>query len=79
MDKIEEQKLELLEFKIGAHHTISTGPYENIKVEAQITCGVRRGTTDEQFKEILKQAEDRLKELLRETYRSQKRPAKQAE
>lgn len=65
----EEQKLELMDFKIGTHHTISTGPYENIKVEASITCAVRRGTTDEQFKEILKQGEDKLTEILRETYK----------
>lgn len=65
-------QLELMQFTIGTHHTISTGPYENIKVEGSITCGVRRGTTDDQFKEILQLAETRLKDILRETYRSQK-------
>lgn len=71
-------ELALMEFSIGVTHTISTGvPYENIKVEARITCGVRRGTTNEQFKEVLGQAETKLKEIVVETYNSQKRPKRQ--
>ena len=72
-----EAQLALMEFKIGCKHTISTGvPYENIKVEAQITCGFKRGGTDEEFKETLKLAEAKLKEIIVETYKAQKRPTK---
>lgn len=71
------EQLHLMEFKIGVTHTISTGvPYENIKVEAQITCGFKRGGTDEEFKETLKLAETKLKEIVIETYNAQKRPKK---
>ena len=69
-----ETKLVVKEFTIGCHHTISTGPYENIKVEAHITCGSKVGATDEEFKETLAMAQTKLKEILRETYASQKRP-----
>ena len=70
-----ETQLHLMEFKIGCTHTISTGvPYENIKVEAQITCGFKRGGTDEEFRETLKLAEAKLKEIIVETYNAQKRP-----
>lgn len=65
------------DFTIGAGHTISTGPYENIKVEASITCGSKIGCTDEEFRETLMSAQQKLKEILRETYLSQRRQQKQ--
>jgi hypothetical protein len=72
--------LVLKEFTIGVTHTISTGvPYENIKVEARITCGVKIGGTDEEFAETLKLAEEKLKHLAMETYKAQLRRPKQAQ
>lgn len=71
------EKLVMKEFTIGVHHVISTGPFENIKVEAHITCGSKVGATDEEFKETLKLAQAKLKEILRDTYLSQKRQTQQ--
>jgi hypothetical protein len=78
MNEVAAQDLHLIDFSIGVTHTISTGMFENIKVEARITCGVRRGTTDEQFKVLLAEAERKLKEIIIETYNAQKRPKRQA-
>lgn len=72
-----EPTLSVREFSIGCTHTISTGvPYENIKVEGRLTCSVAFGTSDEDFREILKAAEVKLKEIIVETYNVQKRPKK---
>ena len=68
-------ELVLKEFTIGASHTIRTAPYESFKVEAQITCGSKIGCTEEEFAHTLTLAQARLKDILRDTYKSQK-PAK---
>jgi hypothetical protein len=74
-ENAEKLDLHLIEFTISVGHTISTGvPFENIKIGAELKCAVRRGTTNEQFKVLLEQAETRLKEIAVETYKAQKRP-----
>lgn len=67
------EKLVLKEFSIGTHHTISVAPFESLRIEASITCGCRIGCTDQEFRETLALAEARLREILEETYRNQKR------
>jgi hypothetical protein len=70
---MDDKLLSIREFQIGTAHTISTGNYENIKVEAHIKFGLKVGYTEEELRECIKEAQARLKEILRETYVSQKR------
>lgn len=70
MSETKEAKSSLLlkDFSIGAFHTFSLPNYENFKIEARITCGVKIGSTDEEFRATLKEAQDKLKEILRDLY-----------
>lgn len=70
----DEKKIYIREVKIAAGHTISTAPFENLKLEASLTFGVPVGCTDEELHAYVLDAQGRLKRILRETYIHQKRP-----
>lgn len=74
----DEKKIYIREVKIVTSHTIATAPYENIKVGAELTFGVPVGCTDEELQTYVKEAQGKLKAIIVETYRQQKRP-KQSE
>jgi thiamine biosynthesis protein ThiC len=62
--------------EIGAAHTISTGNYENIKVNATITVDTTICKTDAEVDVMRAAAQVMLRELLRETYTAQRRQSK---
>jgi hypothetical protein len=62
--------------EIGAAHTISTGNFENIKVNATITVDTTVCQTDGEVDVMRAAAQTMLRELLRETYIAQRRQTK---
>lgn len=70
----DEKTIYVREIKIGTSHTIATAPYENLKVSAEIAFGVPVGCTDDELKMYVRDAQVKLKEIIVETYKAQKRP-----
>ena len=66
---------QIKEFTIGVRHLINLGDYENITVEAHVTCMTSENTVNAGS---LAAAQEYLKMLLRETYKTQKRPNKES-
>ena len=66
-------RLYVREFGIGVTHLISTGNYQNIKIEASIKFGVPVGCSDEEMRAYQLEAQTRLEELARETYAFQRK------
>jgi hypothetical protein len=59
-------------FTVGCSHTISTGNFESIKVNAEITYDVAE-ESEGTLEAVQRGAQIKLKELLRETYAAQVR------
>ena len=66
-----DDKILIREFRIGAAYVLSTGDFENYRWEASITCGGKVGATEEEFKQEVRQAQEKLKQILVETYLKQ--------
>lgn len=64
--------LTVVEFSIGAGHTVNLGNYNNIKVEAGLKITVKEGAD---FAALRTQAQEVLRNMLEETYKAQRRKA----
>lgn len=62
--------LKVIEFKIGAGHTVNLGNFNSIKIEAGLTIAVQEGSD---LLALRTQAQDVLRNMLEETYRAQRR------
>ena len=65
-----ETPLAVVEFKIGAGHTVNLGNFNSIKVEAGLTIQVQEGSD---LTKLRAQAQEVLRNMLEETYRAQRR------
>ena len=63
------------EFTIEAGHTFQSAPYENIKISATLKCIIKVGYSEDEFKLALKEANDKLTNMLRLSLREQRRVA----
>lgn len=62
--------LKVIEFRIGAGHTVNLGNFNSIKIEAGLTIAVQEGSD---LLALRTQAQDVLRNMLEETYRAQRR------
>lgn len=62
--------LKVIEFKIGAGHTVNLGNFNSIKIEAGLTIAVQEGSD---LLALRTQAQDVLRNMLEETYRAQRK------
>lgn len=72
-----DNKISIREIKIGVTHTISFGNFENMKVTAEIAFGIPPDSDNNQLTAYTKDAQARLKQLLQQTYLTQKPKHKQ--
>ena len=67
--------LNIVEFRIGAKHTVNLGNFNNIVVESGLTIAVNAGAD---FADLRVKAQDVLRGLLEETYKRQRRAEPQS-
>ena len=69
-DDTSPSPLTVVEFSIGASHTVNLGNYNSIKIDAGLTITVKEGAD---FAALRTQAQEVLRNMLEETYKAQRR------
>ena len=67
--------LTVVEFTVGAGHTVNLGNYNNISIRSELKIAVKEGAD---FAALRAQAQEVLRNMLEETYKAQRRKAPEA-
>lgn len=65
--------MNIVEIRIGAAHTINMGDYNSTRIEAGLTISIKEG---DDLAAIRTEAQQVLRNMLEETFRTQRRGAK---